>query len=146
MQSPRRRSREVALQVLCALDGNPELDVTSALARYFTHLAGADDGETALPSPDTIDRPFMESLVRGVHDARGELDRRLGEISRTWRVERMAVVDRNILRLGLHELKGRSDTPARVAINEAVELAKRYGSEESPGFVNGILDSALRAA
>jgi N utilization substance protein B len=67
----------------------------------------------------------------------------LTKLSRKWRVERLARVDRTILRMGLYELAHRKETPARVALSEAIELAKRFGAEEAPAFVNGLLDSAL---
>lgn len=146
MLSPRRRAREAALQVLCAIDADASLDVEAALQRFFTHLAGADDGEIALPAPDSIDRAFVSMLVRGVRNDLAALDRTLTDASRTWRLERMALVDRNILRLGLYEVQpGHGDTPQRVALNEAIELARRFGSEESRAFVNAILDTALHA-
>jgi N utilization substance protein B len=144
MLSPRRRAREAALQILCAIDADPSLDVEAALQRFFTHLAGADDGEVTLPVADSLDRGFVAALVRGVRAELAAIDRALTEASRSWRLERMALVDRNILRLGLYELlPGHGDTPQRVALNEAIELARRFGSEESTAFVNAILDTAL---
>ncbi len=144
MGNPRRRVREVALQILCAVDATPSITAEQAVKLYEDNFAGSEESE-ALPTTESFDREVVTGLVRGVLAARPDLDRQLGEISRTWRVERMAMVDRNILRLGLHELRLGGDTPARVAINEAVELAKRFGSSDSPPFVNAILDSAMRA-
>jgi N utilization substance protein B len=85
---------------------------------------------------------FAQSLVAGVRRNRGELDQLLDRTAENWKIGRMATTDRNILRLGAYEILY-SDTPARVAINEAVELAKRFGSAQSAQFVNGILDRFL---
>jgi N utilization substance protein B len=145
MAGPRRRSREIALQIIHQMDVSPELDAATALQRYFDHLAadrGADDQEESdVPAP-RIDRGLVEDLVRGVFDHRAELDEALTALSRNWRVERMAVVDRNIIRIALYELKHCEGVPVSVAINEAVELAKRYGTAEGAAFVNGLLDRA----
>ena len=97
-----------------------------------------------LPSQRPFDENLTATLVRGVCAHRVELDEILSRLSQNWRVERLARVDRNVLRLALFELAHcQADVPARVAINEAVELAKRFGSEEAPAFVNGLLDAAL---
>lgn len=144
MASPRRQGREVALQVLCAVDANPDLPSKSALALYVSHLAGSEDDEgTDLPGPEAFDRTFAETLIDLTSKNRDTIDAHLGQISRTWRIDRMARVDRNILRLAVAEMLYLPDIPARVTINEAVELAKRYGAAESPAFVNGLLDSAI---
>jgi N utilization substance protein B len=96
------------------------------------------------PSQRPFDEKLAATLVRGVWAHRVGLDEMLTRLSQNWRVERLARVDRNVLRIALFELAHcQADVPARVAINEAVELAKRYGSEEAPAFVNGLLDSAL---
>jgi N utilization substance protein B len=147
MAGPRRRSREIALQILHQMDVSPELDPDAALGRYFEHLAaesaGADDDEAGTtPAPPRADRALTEELVRGVYSHRAELDDALARISRNWRVERMAVVERNIIRLALYELAHCESVPVSVAINEAVELAKRFGTAEGAAFVNGLLDRA----
>jgi N utilization substance protein B len=151
----RRRAREVALQVLYTLDVNPELAPGAALVQYFDRFVGEDldDSESAGTLQEEeqrrveriarIDRPFLEALVHGVSERRPELDERLGQLSRNWRVERIARVERNILRMALFELEHRDDVPARVTLNEAIELAKSYGAADAPAFVNGLLDSAL---
>jgi N utilization substance protein B len=142
--SPRRQGREVALQVLCAVDANPDANANTALAHYQNHFAGADEDELELPAREAFDREFAEALVRSTTEHRDAIDASLGQVSRTWRVDRMARVDRNILRLALAEMLHFPDIPARVTINEAIELAKRYGAAESPAFVNGLLDSAIK--
>lgn len=147
MAGPRRTSREIALQILHQMDVSPELDAQAALNRYFSHLAthrgmAHDDEESDLPAP-RVDRQLVEDLVRGVSQHRAELDEILTRLSRNWRVERMALVDRNIIRIALYELKHVETVPVSVAINEAVELAKRFGAVEGSAFVNGLLDRAI---
>ena len=86
-------------------------------------------------------RGFAEELVLGVHGDRRELDRWIVGSAEHWRVERMAVVDRNVLRMAVHEIVHDPETPDAVIIDEAIEVAKKYGSEESGAFINGILDA-----
>jgi len=83
---------------------------------------------------------FALDLVQGVNDFREEIDRRIRSLSEHWRLERMSIVDRNILRLSAYEVLYRPDIPPKVSLDEAVELAKEYGDEKSSAFVNGILD------
>ncbi len=155
----RRRARAIALQILCAMERQPDLTVDQAIGLYFRHLAPSagsgdeelDEQDLDLAGPDAPpgtaesadSRRFSEELVRGVKAGLGELDELLARCSRNWRLERMSWVDRNLLRLASYELSRRSDTPARVAINEAIEVAKRYGTTESPAFINGVLDRVL---
>jgi N utilization substance protein B len=94
---------------------------------------------TSLEADEAV-RSFAERLVNGVLADREAIDRRIVEAAEHWRIERMAVVDRNVLRLAVCELLWREIPPA-VVIDEAIEIAKRFGSEESGGFINGILDS-----
>ena len=145
--SPRRRARAVALQILYAMDSVDGADPGAALATHLREFgAGEDEGEGDPPdaSGPAFDENLASTLVRGVSAHRAELDEILARLSQNWRVERLARVDRNVLRLALFELAHcQADVPARVVINEAVELAKRFGSEEAPAFVNGLLDSAL---
>ena len=148
MVGPRRRSREIALQVLHVLDVSPELGADAALARTFEHLVTArglveeEDAEDAEAAPARPDRALVEELVRGVASHQAELDEKLALLSRNWRIERMAVVERNIIRLALWELLYAPNVPVPVVINEAVELAKRFGTSEGSAFVNGLLDRA----
>ena len=111
---------------------------------------GSHSAEDALDSfagnfaaPDEL-WPYCSGLVRGIAAHGEEIDRLLNQASRRWRTERMPRVDRNILRLACFEmLFSQGGVPAKVAINEAVELAKRYGGKESPAFVNAVLDSLM---
>jgi N utilization substance protein B len=130
--SRRSRAREVVLQVLYEDDLNSDRDPTRVDEFLRRRLNGADE---------LIE--FAQALLAGVRRNRGELDQLLAERAENWRLERMAVIDRNILRLAAYEMLF-TDTPDRVAINEAVELAKRYGAKQSSQFVNGILDRLLR--
>jgi len=155
--TPRRRARCVAMQVLYALDGTDVIDPSAALASHL-HQFGVPEEETDL-TPDPIssyaaaesdaapiapfDQDLAVDLIRGVCTYRAEIDELLTRLSRKWRVERLARVDRTILRMGIYELGHRKETPARVTLSEAIELAKRFGAEEAPAFVNGLLDSAL---
>ncbi len=140
MSTSRHRSREVALQVLYATDvgrGGPDAvgpgaqDAFEGVADHFELPEGA--------------RAFAKELVTGVEAHLADLDGRLEAHTRNWRLSRMAVVDRNVLRLGAYELL-HGDTPQAVVIDEAVELARRFGGDRSPAFVNGILDALARAS
>ena len=124
----RRKAREDAVQMLYQIDLSGE-DPQRAIELYTEHLA-----------PGEEQSEFAAELVRGCSEHRDEIDAKLREVSRHWRLERMARVDRNILRLAAFELLWQPQIPRRVTLNEAVELAKRFGDEDSPAFVNGVLD------
>ncbi|MEX2316148.1 MAG: transcription antitermination factor NusB [Pirellulales bacterium] len=128
--SRRSRAREVALQILFEDDVNPRANLEET-RRFVT---------ARLNSPDLEE--FCLSLIQGVRRNQQELDALLTQTADNWSVGRMAATDRNILRLGAFEILY-TETPDRAAINEAVELAKRYGSAQSAHFVNGILDKFL---
>ena len=139
----RRRAREIALQVLYSLDANSDVDPAAALAVYFDRFAAEEREDQGEADTGPADQSYVETLVREVSQRRDELDELLGQLSRNWRIERIARVERTILRMALYELKFRDDIPARVTINEAIELAKRFGAADASAFVNGLLDSAL---
>lgn len=124
----RSRAREVALQLLFQRDLNP--DSEQAQVERFARDRLRDSSLQA----------FCLGLVDGVHAHLGEIDSRLGEVAENWRLPRMAVVDRNILRMGTYEILFTPQTPAPAAIDEAIELARRFGTVDSPRFVNGVLD------
>ncbi|HLN31571.1 MAG TPA: transcription antitermination factor NusB [Gemmataceae bacterium] len=130
----RSRAREVALQLLFQRDHNPTVERT--VIERFAHdrLRG---GEL---------QSFCLGLYDGVVSHVAEIDARLAEAAENWRLPRMATVDRNVLRLGAFELAYTPDTPARVTLDEAIELARRYGSADSSAFVNGILDKLHQAS
>jgi N utilization substance protein B len=141
----RRQGRSAALQVLCQLDAQEALSAPEALGLFWRHLADEAEEAGAEGSSGRLDddaRDFATRLVEGVESERAALDRTIAGASRNWRLERMARVDRNLLRLGLYEVRS-GISPAREAVNEAVELAKRYGTAESAAFVHGLLDRCL---
>lgn len=134
----RRRAREFALQALYGLDQRKESAGDRMLAGLWAIQLDDEGMETKPADAGEID--YAGLLVAGVGRQKSEVDQLIEEASTNWRLVRMPVVDRNILRMATYELKACLDVPASVAINEAVELAKRYGEKESRAFVNGILD------
>jgi transcription antitermination protein NusB len=128
----RSRAREVTLQLLFQRDHNPNVD-RAAIERFVQDRLAEADLQT-----------LCLALYDGVVSHAEEIDQRLAQAAENWRLPRMAGVDRNVLRLGTFELLFSSDTPANVALDEAIELARRYGSAESPAFVNGVLDQVRR--
>lgn len=128
----RRRARECALQMLF------QIDLTGAVAAevFGEFWVGQEAAEEM--------RTFAERLVLGVAGERRDLDSAIAASATHWRIERMAVVDRNILRMAVYEMLHETPTPPPVVIDEAVEVAKKFGSEESGSFINGILDDVRR--
>ena len=139
-KSSRRQARELAFQALYRLAFVTDPD-EAAFRRAFEALPRAE-GRRRLSSQA---EGFAWELAAGAWRERERLDDILGRFSQNWKVARMARIDLALLRLGLFELLRRPDVPLKVAINEAVELAKTYGDGKTPGFVNGILDAAARA-
>ena len=127
----RRRARGYALQVLYALDLNDAQDGSEAVAGF---------GDLFELEMDEESIAFAGELVARTRERVAEIDDAVQSASRNWRLDRMSRVDRNILRLATCELRHFLDVPVKVVINEAVELAKRFGTADSPAFVNGILD------
>jgi N utilization substance protein B len=149
----RREGRERAVQFLFQIDLNPPADVEEALSTFWSlqrpAVIEADKGPATwgqrveLPPPsaaETAVRLFAEPLIRGALKHRDELDATIRKFARNWDLERMAVVDRNVLRLAIYEMLYREDIPPVVAINEAVDIAKKFSTDDSGKFVNGILD------
>lgn len=126
----RSKAREVVMQMLYACDLNPDLSFDTMREMIAERIANP-----AL-------RQFAESLLAGVLEYRRELDDRIEAVAENWSIRRMSPTDRNILRLAAYELT-HTDVPPRVAIDEAVELAKRFGGPHSAQFVNGILDRLI---
>ena len=133
--STRRAGRELALQALYSK--NSAQDAHAALKRIMESFA---EGEEPIFTIDSKSYAFASELVNGVVAHLAEIDGRIGEKSKHWSMARMARVDLNILRLAVFELLFRPDIPKNVTMNEAIEIAKKYGSEDSASFVNGILD------
>jgi transcription antitermination protein NusB len=130
MLTRRSRAREVALQLLYQHDVNPRTRMGRPDVERFVH--------DRLKAPAV--EPFTLSLYDGVIAHAAEIDKQIGAAAANWRLPRMAAVDRNILRIGAFELLFTPATPATVAIDEAIELARRYGAKDSSAFVNGVLD------
>jgi N utilization substance protein B len=129
----RTKARERAIQALYQIDV-AATDLDEALARFWRSF-------------EPVEREVQlvaEQLVRGVAAQRREIDDAIEGVSTNWRLDRMAKVDRNVLRLAVYELRA-SDVPVRVVINEAIELGKKYGSESSGAFVNGVLDKIAQS-
>ena len=127
----RRKGREAALRILYFMDVS-KVSGTQAVKSYWGHLAETEE------SSEEMD--FANRLVRAYADHQDEVDELIRSASHHWRLERMPIVDRNVLRVAIVELREMFEIPKRVTLNEAVELAKRFGSEDSGSFVNGVLD------
>ncbi len=143
----RRQARERAVQSLYQLDSWGALG--GAGGEALEPAAVRDLLEAFWQSLEPLEpevRELADPLVLGVLAHRAELDALVEACSQNWRLERMAKVDRNILRLGVYELVHRPDVPPKVAINEAIEIARRYGAEESSAFINGVLDKVAHRA
>jgi N utilization substance protein B len=125
----RTKARECALQALYQLD-TAGGDAHDALAGILAHFEDVDAETTT----------FAGELVDGVQAERPAIDEVIQKSSTNWKLDRMARVDRNILRLAVYEILRRGDVPTRVTLNEAIELGKKFGTEESSSFVNGVLD------
>ncbi len=150
MANNRRIGRECALKMLfaCKLDERQN-DPCALLENFWTQFRFADDAlgeplETAAVPLSTATRLFAESLVKGVSEYRAAIDRQIAAVAKNWSIERMSPVDLSILRIGAFELLYRPDIPVQVSINEAIEIAKRYGTKDSPAFINGLLDKIAR--
>jgi len=125
----RRRSRELAMQALFYMDKCR--DNSEGILKLFC--------DNFNPAEDIL--PFFERLVRGVTCSKQEIDSIIEQFSSNWKINRMSCVDRNIMRIAVYELLWCDDIPAKVSINEAIDIGKKYGTEESGPFINGILDS-----
>ncbi len=139
----RRLAREIALRVLFQLESAEDLSPKETFDLFCDNFCPREDIEEVLECGENDYQkalPFAWDLFSGVTSHREELDRRLNAASENWRLDRMSRVDRNILRLSLFELLYRDDIPPKVSLNEAIELGKNFGSEDSGSFINGILD------
>lgn len=134
----RRKSREAALQFLFSHDFQERIGTPEAVAQDLELFCQSFEvGQKALP--------YARTLIEGICRRLGEIDGLLAEHSHNWRVERMSLVDRNILRIAIFEMRFIGDVPVQVVINEALEIAKHYSIADSVPFINGILD-AVQAA
>ena len=149
----RREARERAVQFLFQYDLNPSENLDQALGHFWEsqrasviaeEKGSATWGQKAELPPPTVDetstRLFADPLIRGTLEHREEMDEVIKKHAKNWDLHRMAAVDRNILRLAIFEMLHREDIPPVVSINEAVDIAKKFSTEDSGKFVNGILD------
>jgi N utilization substance protein B len=118
----------MAVKVLYQADSSG-VSITEAFRLFCEHFGGSEES-----------RAFAKELLDGIHAHLDEINSLISQFSEHWRLDRMPTVDRNVLRLAIYELLCRPDIPAKVSINEAVELGKKFGTEDSGAFVNGILD------
>ena len=125
----RRQAREIAMQALFYMDLRNDVSI-----EMLEHFCG-----NFRPSKKT--QPFFLKLVNGVLGAKGELDALIERFSKNWDINRMSCVDRNVMRIAVFELIYCADIPPKVSINEAVDVGKKFGTEESGAFINGIMDS-----
>lgn len=125
----RTKAREYALQILYAIDITKE-DPITCIERFWD--------STDEPSGDV--KEFTGEIVTGVFDKRDNIDKLISKHATNWQLDRMAVIDRNVLRLATYELLFREDIPPKVSINEAIDIAKKFGGNDSGKFVNGVLD------
>lgn len=139
----RHRSRQRALQVLYQWDMTKR-PIEEAIRAFYDTLRAdkTADEKVEEPEPESPDGrdEFMEELARGASAMAPDIDHRIAEKSAHWKIERMPIVDRNILRLGIYEMS-RRETPPAVVIDEALELARQFSGEESVAFINGVLDA-----
>ena len=126
--SVRRRAREIALQVLYQLDITKQ-EGPKAITQWEANFSSSEGTDE-----------FAKRIVLGVVDHAPEIDQLIERFSENWRLNRMTLVDRNILRMAIFELLYCSEIPPKVTLNEAIDLGKKYGSEDSGSFINGILD------
>jgi len=131
----RRKAREYALQVLFQLDIRKEKPTATLFKRFWTEYESDDEV-----------RAFTEEIVKGTYRHLKIINAKILACAKNWTLDRMAIVDRNVLRMAAYEILYRMDIPPSVTINEAIELAKKFGTDESGAFVNGILDSVARLA
>jgi transcription antitermination protein NusB len=140
----RREARERAVQFLFQYDVNPSENLDEALNAFWDSqrkavLAADKIGKATYGEVAEL-RLFSEPLIRGVIEHRNEADDWIRKVAKNWDIHRLAIVDRNILRLGIYEMLHREDIPPVVSINEAVDIAKKFSTDDSGKFVNGILD------
>lgn len=125
----RRELREHIFRLLFRVEFHPIEEMTEQEALYMEHLS----------EPTEADVAYIQKKAEGIFEKLGDLDARIDAVATGWKINRMGKVDLTIIRLALYEMIYDEDVPTGVAINEAVELAKRYGTDESPSFVNGVL-------
>jgi len=129
----RRKAREYALQLLFQIDIRKEKPSATVLKHFWAEY-----------EPDEEVKAFAEEIVKGTYKHLAKINDLIHQCAKNWSLDRMAVVDRNVLRMAAYEILYRIDIPTSVTINEAIEIAKKFGTDESGAFVNGILDRVAR--
>ncbi|GIP20210.1 transcription antitermination factor NusB [Paenibacillus sp. J22TS3] len=137
----RRLAREIAVQSLYQMEMN-EVEAQEAVTMLLAEAGGENESEVELKDMGTPE--FVLELVNGVWTRKSEIDNLLTEYLKGWQISRLSRVDRQILRLAAFEMIYREDTPAKVVVNEAIELAKHFGTSESGKFVNGVLGKMIQ--
>ena len=141
----RRELRDHCFKLLFCADFYPTDEMQEQVDVYFTEPKEEDDVPSGIgdiihnPMLDTFDGGYVKSKVEKILDVLPELDKAIDGVAQGWTTRRMGKVELTILRLALYEIKHDDDVPEKVAINEAVELAKKFGGDDSPAFINGIL-------
>ncbi len=130
----RHRSREAVLKILYQADLRSETDYSELLDDYWSENEN-----------ENVDRNFSESIINGVAENLSKIDETIKTVSENWDVERLGFIERALLRMAIYELLFTPDTPDNVVIDEAIELAKAYCDKKSAGFINGLLDRAMKA-
>ena len=149
-QGARRQGRELALKVLYSLYDH-DMEIDFILKDFWDNFRFQDDvlGEALEDVTRSVPahvKAFAETLIKGVVNNLEEIDSTIDQYSTNWALDRMARVDLSLLRLAVFEIQYLPDVPANVAINEAIEIGKRYGTKETPPFINGILDKISQQA
>jgi len=129
----RRKAREFALQILFQLDIRKDKPTATILKRFWAEHDVDDEVQA-----------FTEEIIKGTYKHLAAINEKIQVCAKNWSIDRMAAVDRNVLRVAVYEILYRADIPSSVTINEAIEIAKKFGADDSGSFVNGILDSVAR--
>lgn len=129
----RRKAREYALQILFQLDIRKDKPTATILKRFWAEHDVDDEVQA-----------FTEEIIKGTYKHMAAINEKIHACAKNWSIDRMAAVDRNVLRMAVYEILYRIDIPTSVTINEAIEIAKKFGTDDSGSFVNGILDSVAR--
>ncbi|MNH74785.1 hypothetical protein D3C87_267550 [compost metagenome] len=137
----RRLAREIAVQSLYQMEMN-DVEANEAVTMLLSEAGGENESEVELSDMGTPE--FVLELVNGVWEKKSEIDVLLGDYLKGWQISRLSRVDRQVLRLAAYEMIYRDDAPAKVVVNEAIELAKHFGTTESGKFVNGVLGKMIQ--
>ncbi|MCL2372731.1 MAG: transcription antitermination factor NusB [Defluviitaleaceae bacterium] len=141
----RRDARRHAFHLIFQYPFFPQLNAEAVARTRLDYYSGLDTDEEALPRPKGRDAEYVDRAVWGVHDRLNEIDGVIENFLKDWDIERISRIDLAVMRLAIYEMLCEADVPLGAAVNEAVEIAKEYGADESPAFVNGVLGNVARA-